>query len=254
MKLGETKESLHIASEMPDELVTWAVTEDGNIYSNSAKSDAYVTIAKALLDRGDTEEALHVTSEITNSAIKAITCANISKLLTERGRKTEAKKLLSESLSVSSMIFKEKATILWANDYLTYIYLYLSKSYMELGEVKESKQTLLESMHLATDIAEATVIMPIQHKDSAAYDAISKALMELGENKESLRIASEIPDDKIKAINYANLSSLLLARGEKLEAKRVLSESLIMVSNITDIHTKVFNLCKLFLEFYGMLI
>ena len=239
MELGDTKESLRIASEMPDELVTWAVTEDGNIYSNSAKSDAYVSVAKALLDGGDTEEVFNVTSEITNSAIKAITCANISKLLTERGRKTASKQLLSESLSVSSMIFKEKATTLWANNYLIYIYLYLSKSYMELGELKEAKQTLLESMHLATDIAEANGIMPLQHKDSAAYDAISKALMELGDNKESLRIASEIPDDKIKAINYANLSSLLLARGEKLEAKRVLSESLIMVSNITDIHTKV---------------
>ena len=232
MELGETKETLSIASEMPDELVTWAVTEDGNIYSNSAKSDAYVSIVKVLLDRGDTEEALHVASEISNSAIKAVTCANISKLLTERGRKTESKQLLFESLSVTSMILKNKATILWANDYLTYSYLYLSKGFMELGEVKEAKQTLLESLHLATDIA-------LPYKDSAAYDAISKALMEFGEKEESLRIASEIPDNNIKAINYANLSRLLIARGEKQESKRVLSESLILASDITDEQTKV---------------
>ena len=149
------------------------------IVNERSKSKAYAQLSKILLEQGDKQKALSLTSEIINENIKSGTYAEISKILMELGEKEESKIAMQEALRLASDITHQKRK--------SEAYLKISKILMELDNKEESKKAIQKSHRVALDITDAS-------EKSESYLEISKVLMEQGKIKEAIQVAVNIKE------------------------------------------------------------
>ena len=187
------------------------------------KSKTYAVLSKLLLEQGDKEKSLQLASEIPNGYSKCLNYLDLYKILKKQGD-TEGAKFASRESFVS---ISELHLGGYDEASKSKLYADLSKVLIEYGDKEGAKSAVKESLNVMKETSDWDF--------TEDYAVLLKVVMEQGGKKESVRMVSEIPDNRFyKSKVYADLSKILFDQGDNEGSKSAVKESLRMISKISD--------------------
>ena len=187
------------------------------------KSKTYAVLSKLLLEQGDKEKSLQLASEIPNGYSKCLNYLDLYKILKKQGD-TEGAKFASRESFVS---ISELHLGGYDEASKSKLYADLSKVLIEYGDKEGAKSAVKESLNVMKETSDWDF--------TEDYAVLLKVVMEQGGKKESVRMVSEIPDNRFyKSKVYADLSKILFDQGDNKGVKSAVRASLDVALKLSD--------------------